>query len=130
MFPEILPKSLIISKGLQKVFLTALVVVLVGAASFGLGRLSVLRERQPGVVVHSPGSLTNLASPAAAPVRFVPPAGAAKNFVASKNGTKYYAVGCGGASRIKPENQAWFATEADAKVAGYTPAANCSLLNQ
>ena len=125
MFPEILPKSVIISKGAWQGLVTAAVVVLVGGTSFGLGRLSVLSERAPGVAVHEAGSRTSLASPVAAPVRFVPPAGSAKNFVASKNGTKYYAVGCGGAARIKPENQAWFATEADAKAAGYTAGGNC-----
>ena len=43
-------------------------------------------------------------------------------YMGSKNGTKYYAPGCSGASRIKPENVIWFTNEEDATLQGYTPA--------
>ena len=46
-------------------------------------------------------------------------------FVASKNGTKYYPVGCSGANRIKEENKVYFSTSKEAETAGYGPAANC-----
>ena len=45
--------------------------------------------------------------------------------VASKSGTKYHLPTCSGAKSIKPENLITFATIAEAKAAGYTPAANC-----
>lgn len=45
--------------------------------------------------------------------------------VGSKNGSKYHYPWCQGAERIKEENKVWFATAAEAKRAGYTPAANC-----
>lgn len=46
-------------------------------------------------------------------------------FLASKNGTRYYLPNCSGAGRIKPENRVWFKTREDAEAAGLTPAANC-----
>lgn len=46
-------------------------------------------------------------------------------FVASKNGTKYYPVGCSGANRIKEENKVYFTTSKEAESAGYGKAANC-----
>ncbi len=47
------------------------------------------------------------------------------SYVASKNGTKYHYPWCSGAQRIKDENKLWFDTIEEARVAGYTPAANC-----
>ena len=52
-------------------------------------------------------------------------AGVSGAFVASKNGSKYYAPWCGTVSRIKEENKVWFATEAEAVAAGFGKAANC-----
>ncbi len=49
----------------------------------------------------------------------------AHNFVASKNGTKYYPAGCSGVSRIKVANRVWFASAVDAQAAGYTLASGC-----
>ena len=51
-------------------------------------------------------------------------------YVASKNGSAYYLENCAGAKRIKPENKIDFATEAEARAAGYKPAANCQGLSQ
>lgn len=44
-------------------------------------------------------------------------------FVASINSTLYHHKDCSIASRIKPANQVWFATAAEAEAAGYTPSA-------
>jgi hypothetical protein len=41
--------------------------------------------------------------------------------VASKNSNKYHWPWCAAAKNIKPENQIWFKSEAEAKAAGYTP---------
>jgi len=46
-------------------------------------------------------------------------------YVASKNGTKYYTPGCAGASRIKDENKVFFKTAQEAEAAGYGIAAGC-----
>lgn len=40
--------------------------------------------------------------------------------VASKNGAKYHWPWCSWAKKIKPENQVWFKSEAEAQKAGYT----------
>lgn len=41
-------------------------------------------------------------------------------FVASKNGSKYYAVGSSGGAQIAPINRVYFRTAAEAEAAGYT----------
>jgi hypothetical protein len=48
-----------------------------------------------------------------------------KNFVASKNGKMYYTLDCGGAKRIKVENQIYFYSEAEAQEAGYERSLTC-----
>lgn len=48
------------------------------------------------------------------------------NFVASKNGTKYYPKGCGGIDRINVENRIYFATEKQAQEKGYTRTSTCT----
>lgn len=50
-----------------------------------------------------------------------------QNFVASKNGSRYYPVDCKSSSRIKPENKIYFNTANDAERAGLTLASGCSL---
>jgi hypothetical protein len=127
-------KSLILD---DAVFNTC-IVILVAAASFGLGRLSVLETDQvpqPGaaaastlvateglVKLDTPPSSTTVAtsSPDTPPLTKETAA-----FVASKSGTKYHKLTCPGAKQIKPENQIFFATTKEAEAAGYTPAANC-----
>lgn len=46
-------------------------------------------------------------------------------FVASVNGKYYYPVGCSYANRIKPENQIFFQTEAEAQNRGLKPWPGC-----
>lgn len=53
------------------------------------------------------------------------PAQTTGNFVASKNGTKYYPKDCSAVSRIKAENRVWFSTEADAQLQGYSRTTTC-----
>ncbi|KKW35914.1 hypothetical protein A2852_02275 [Candidatus Adlerbacteria bacterium RIFCSPHIGHO2_01_FULL_54_23] len=84
-------------------FILPAIVVLVGFSAFGLGRLSALDQF----------SLQKAA------------ANYEKNFVASVNGAKYYVLSCTGAEQIKEENRIWFATEAQAREAGYERVANC-----
>lgn len=95
---------------------TAGVLILVGIASFGLGRQSV----------ESPKIEANLASPAAAaekrPIEEPLPS---TQYVASKNGQVYHLPHCSGAKRISPANKITFASKAEAEAAGYRPAANC-----
>lgn len=46
-------------------------------------------------------------------------------FIASKTGTKYYPVGCGGINRIKEENRVYFITEQEAIDKGYERTSTC-----
>lgn len=91
----------------------AIILILVGLASFGLGRLSVLSDgKQPVRIEYgeqgaSPSMVKNGA------------------VVGSKNGSKYHLPWCSGAQRIKEENKVYFDSIEDAKRNGYTAAANC-----
>ncbi|GEM_PF-1763082 len=48
-----------------------------------------------------------------------------KDFVASKDSTKYHLADCGVAKNIKPENQVCFKTQEEAQKAGYSPCGIC-----
>lgn len=112
---------------------TMLLIVLVGIASFGLGRLSATDRRGSIEVLPSltgtleaqnaPQTGTSAASALSASVGSV--TASQGNFVASKSGAKYHYPWCSGAKRIKDENKVWFDTAEAARAAGYTPAANC-----
>ena len=90
------------------------IVLLVGLASFGLGRLSAHEEAKPVVSVHE----TSLDAE---------PRGMSAGglLVASRKGSAYHYPWCSGAQTIVAGNKVWFESEASAKRAGYTPAKNC-----
>ncbi len=48
-----------------------------------------------------------------------------QNFVASRNGTKFYPAGCKSADRIKTENRVYFSTKDEAIRAGLEEATSC-----
>ncbi len=119
--------------------LTALIVILVGLGSFGLGRLSK-DSKSAGLKIEYPGpgalpsgkELVQPANALSAPVanqlsaNFVknPPV-SGKTFFASKVGHKYYSIGCSGGKTIKESNKVYFNTEAEAISAGYEKSASC-----
>ena len=143
---KILPKSLHLRKETAHGLIMSIILVLVGVSAFGLGRLTAMGEKTKRVVIHSPMLMASVAEaipsdselppsyPVASETKDFNSAAATSslsvehNFVASKNGTKYYLPTCSGAARIKPMNQIWFATVADAKLADYTPSATCPQL--
>jgi len=109
---------------------TPILIILVTFLAFGLGRLSVLESEKPEIRLESIPSPTE----ALIVTKGVPPgtiAGAAvlanktNQYVASKNGTKYYFSWCTGVSRIKEENKVWFSSAEEAKKAGYQPSSTC-----
>jgi hypothetical protein len=89
------------------------IVILLGLASFGLGRLSALEEAKPVVSVGQAPS-TSLRGIAAGGL-----------IVASRSGSAYHYPWCAGASAIKEGNKVWFKDEVAARAAGYKPAKNC-----
>lgn len=92
------------------------IIVLTATASFGLGRLSIVEkykaDDQVAIIVPKLDNLNVDES--------------LFNYVASKNGTKYYPTDCKGAARIKDENKVYFMTMEEAEESGLGQAANCS----
>ena len=108
-----------------ELYLTA-AIVLVAIISFGLGRLSKIREEKTPITIENvkenaetSESKPLLTSNVDSGIK------ADKIFVASRNGKKYYYAWCESAKTIKEQNRIWFATQAEAEKAGYQPAANC-----
>lgn len=112
-------------KSFENELIIVIVIILVALISFGLGRLSKIRENKALITIENAGATEHLEiqSPSA------PSASATghedKLFVASKSGTKYHYPWCPGALNIKEENKIWFSSKEQAEAAGYTPASNC-----
>lgn len=97
----------------------AIMIVFIGTASFGLGKLSAFEKQKTPISVYKTQE-SMLASVLSA-------SGKEKGIVvASKSGTKYYYPWCSGVSKIKEENKIWFASIEEAKAYGLTPASNCT----
>jgi hypothetical protein len=119
-----------------------IIIVLVGTASFGLGKLSAIEKKKTPIAVYQTdqallstvlkgqamGENQGGASADSRAAQSAPtPTTSAKGLVlASKSGTKYYYPWCSGVARIKEENKVWFSTVDQAKSAGYTPASGCT----
>lgn len=118
---DILTKILKSCKVHEKDIILTAVIVLIAVISFGLGRLSKIRENNVPLtienlkmeVIDTPGD------------KIINEVNTQKIFVASKNGKKYHYVWCESASGIKEENKIFFATKEEAQAAGYEPAVNC-----
>lgn len=91
-------------------------IFLISLAAFGLGRLSVLSERDGSLEIIYPEGQESAA------VLALPETG---EFVASISGSKYHLPWCPGAKSIKDENKIWFTSREEAEISGYTPAVNC-----
>lgn len=119
------------SKLLKEEILIVFLIVLVGAASFGLGRLSVSDSaKTPVRIVYPAGegektvaSSVNVSAAAANTAAAV--GQSPEKVVASKSGSKYHFPWCPGASRISQKNKIWFDSPAQAEAAGYEKASNC-----
>lgn len=97
----------------------AIVIVLVALISFGLGRLSKIKEGR------APLTIENAQNNAIAQTPSLSDTTTKGAVVASKNGTKYHYPWCSGAQSIKEENKIWFNSTEEARKAGYQPASNC-----
>lgn len=130
-FFNTLRESLGNRKTLEDVALAA-IVVLVGTACFGLGRLSVSEEQKGvGPLIRGEGEIaasvsllnssvnSSVNSPADASVK------GQGSYVASRNGTRYYPPECAGKARISEANMIHFASVEEAEAAGYTKALTC-----
>ncbi len=97
-------------------FFVSGVIILVGFASFGLGRLSntlPLSSAALGLLpLKQGGEAEGVLNPGG-------------QIVASRTGAKYHFPWCAGAMAIAEKNKIYFASVEDARKAGYTPASNC-----
>lgn len=91
------------------------IIVLLGTASFGLGRMSVANE-------YRVTSTAKIITPELPELKLDESKYA---FVASKSGSVYYPKGCKGINRIKPENRVFFESKEEAERGGLKPAASC-----
>lgn len=99
------------------------IIILVGFASFGLGRLSTLEKQGNGIEIRYPQNYEARVSAAGdTKIETVSDGGL---LVGSRQGSKYHFPWCSGAQRIKESNKIWFSSAEDARNAGYSPAANC-----
>lgn len=104
----------------------AAIIFLVGLASFGLGRLSILMSPKTPLVIEEPNrKVISRQESAAESKSYASIALGQGKYVASKNGTAYHFPWCPGAQKIKEENKIWFQTKEEAENKGYKPAGNC-----
>lgn len=97
-------------------------ILLVGVASFGLGRLSVLDSDDNSATVVKSTALQQL-EPLESDISTEN--GVQTPVVASRSGSKYHLFDCPGAKQMKAENRIEFGSVDEARAAGYSPAANC-----
>lgn len=112
-----------------KDIMIVLIVILVGLASFELGRLSKVND-STGIKIEYPSQMVNQETSTVSSVTSLnktQPAtnSTAKNFFASNRGTKYYPIGCSAGQTIKLENRVYFATGEEAEKAGYELSSSC-----
>ena len=116
-----------------KRYFLVLVVILVGALSFGLGRLSS-QSRPSGVKIEYDPALIDGTSTKSAQAStdtsisqtstvINTEKGGGRVFASSK-GTRYYYEGC--RNTISDKNKVYFNSASEAEAAGYTLAANCT----
>ena len=128
-----IPKLIKFCKENNRDLFLAAIIILVATISFGLGRLSKIREEKTPITIENISTSTetivnalnknvtenkleqNLGNISQSP----------KIFVASRNGKKYYYAWCESANVIKEQNRVWFSTKDEAEKAGYEPSANC-----
>jgi len=111
----------------KELYLTA-VIVLVAIISFGLGRLSKIREEKTPITIENAKENAQIGESkplSTSNVDKTNSSATSKIFVASRNGKKYYYAWCESANVIKEQNRVWFSTQAEAEKSGYQPAANC-----
>ena len=130
MIPKLVKFCKLARRGGGELYLAA-VIVLVAVISFGLGRLSKIREEKTPITIENvkeneeTGESKPLSTSNVDKTNSSAPSSSSKIFVASRNGKKYYYAWCESANVIKEQNRVWFSTQAEAEKAGYQPAANC-----
>jgi hypothetical protein len=107
------------------------IIILVGTASFGLGKISTYEKNKIPVQVLKTqeamyASVLDSQIVKNTELSNIQTTQNNGEVVASKSGTRYYYPWCTGVNRIKEENKVWFKTIKEARLAGLTPASNCT----
>lgn len=106
--------------------LLVLIIILVGLAGFGLGKVSTAGEGR-AIIIEKNGIKNETSLGSISPKESSASVISSINgtLFASKNGTKYYFSWCTGSGRILDQNKIYFTTEKEALDAGYTKASGC-----
>ena len=107
-------------------------VILIALISFGAGRLTGLEINKESIIIEDPAPTASIQESLNNNQENIKPEGQSSNissaqegkFVGSINSDKYHWPWCPFAKNIKPENQIWFNSEAEAQAAGYKPDSN------
>ena len=113
-----------------------IIVILVGFASFGLGRLSVAQKGSGLKVMYPPVISGGQIAPQPANVISAPKTepvttktssanSSSKKFFASNRGQKFYGIDCAAGKNIKMGNRIYFDSKAEAEKAGYELSSSC-----
>ena len=113
-----------------------IIVILVGLASFKLGRdskegeSSAVKNESPAQTISQTANVISSQNPVVkktqiAPKTTAPVIPTIKTYFASNRGNKYYSADCSGGKTIKQENKIYFATKEEAEGAGYELSSSC-----
>ena len=116
----------------RKDILIVIIVILVGLASFELGRLSN-NDVNSGIKIEHANQAANAISSMPQIAQNASNSGlltqsqdlGSGKYFASKLGHRYYSAGCSAGKNIKQENRIYFSTTALAESAGYTLSSAC-----
>jgi len=111
------------TSGLKKLFVPTLI-VLVGLAGFGAGKLAKIEEVRPPVsveILDQPSQIANVENSVSSSK--ISPQGV---YVAARGGMVYYLPSCPTVSRILEKNKIWFESREQAEKAGFKPSSSCA----
>ena len=117
-----------------KDILVVIIVILVGLASFELGRLSkkdpnrgikIVPTQTGGYLSQNTVEMASQAANVISATNYNSNQNN-KSFFASSRGKKYYSLGCSAGKTIKQENRIYFGTKEEAERAGYTLSSACN----
>ncbi|MDQ3245121.1 MAG: hypothetical protein M3P22_02150 [bacterium] len=125
-----------VSSDQGKDVLLIMIVILVGLASFGLGRLSkettstgikIQNTDYPDLKIEARAGDASVVGVSSNTQKSVSESPSLKsgNFLASKRGKKYYPISCSAGKSIKQENRIYFETREDAEHKGYSISGSC-----
>ena len=122
-----IPKLIKFCKENNKELYLAAIIILVATISFGLGRLSKIREEKTPITIENVAvaTSTEIIANTTNSQRATLTVDANKIFVASRNGKNITTPGATVRKKIKESNKVWFSTKEEAEKSGYQPAENC-----